>query len=104
MEIPVKKNETYMVDIIDQGYEGEGIAKIEGYTIFIPGVIKEEKCKILILKTTKSHAFGKVLEIIKPSKDRVEAECSTYQKCGGCSLRHMNYEATLNLKREIVQN
>jgi len=104
MEIPVKKNETYMVDIIDQGYEGEGIAKIEGYTIFVPGVIKEEKCKILILKTTKSHAFGKVLEIIKTSKDRVETECSTYQKCGGCSLRHMNYEATLNLKRKIVQN
>lgn len=104
MEIPVKKNETYIVDIIDQGYEGEGIAKIEGYTIFIPGAIKEEKCKILILKTTKSHAFGKVLEIIKSSKDRVETECSTYQKCGGCSLRHMNYESTLNLKREIVQN
>lgn len=104
MEIPVKKNETYVVDIIDQGYEGEGIAKIDGYTIFIPGAIKEEKCKILILKTTKSHAFGKVLEIINSSKDRVETECSTYQKCGGCSLRHMNYEATLSLKREIVQN
>ena len=104
MEIPIKKNETYIVDIIDQGYEGEGIAKIDGYTIFIPGVIKEEKCKILILKTTKSHAFGKVLEIINPSKDRVETKCITYQKCGGCSLRHMNYEATLKLKREIVQN
>lgn len=104
MEIPVKKNETYIVDIIDQGCEGEGIAKIEGYTIFIPETIKEERCKVLILKTTKSHAFGKVLEIIKTSKDRVETECSTYQKCGGCSLRHMNYEATLNLKREIVQN
>lgn len=104
MEIPVKKNETYIVDIIDQGYEGEGIAKIDGYTIFVPGVIKEEKCKILILKTTKSHAFGKVVEIIVPSKDRGEVGCATYQKCGGCSLRHMNYEATLNLKREIVQN
>ena len=52
MEIPVKKNETYIVDIIDQGCEGEGIAKIEGYTIFIPETIKEERCKVLILKTT----------------------------------------------------
>ncbi len=104
MEIPVKKNETYIVDIVDQGYEGEGIAKIDGYTIFIQGAIKEEKCKILILKTTKSHAFGKVLEIIEPSKERVETECSTYGQCGGCSLRHMRYDATLKLKREIVQN
>ena len=104
MEIPVKKNETYIVDIVDQGYEGEGIAKIEGYTIFVHGAIKEERCKILILKTTKSHAFGKVIEIITPSTNRTEAGCITYQKCGGCSLRHMNYEATLSLKREIVQN
>jgi len=104
MEIPIKKNETYIVDIIDQGYEGEGIAKIDGYTIFIQGAIKKERCKILILKTTTSHAYGKILEIIESSENRVETECSTYGQCGGCSLRHMNYEATLNLKREIVQN
>ena len=57
MEIPVKKNETYMVDIIDQGYEGEGIAKIEGYTIFVPGVIKEEKCKIFSLFQTHTLVY-----------------------------------------------
>ena len=101
---PVKKNETYIVDIIDQGYEGEGIAKVDGYTIFIPNCIKGEICKILIVKTTASHGFGKLLEIIKKSRDRAEIDCTTYQRCGGCSLRHMNYNATLNLKRQIVQN
>jgi len=50
MQIPVKKNEEYIVDIIDNGYEGEGIAKIDNFTIFINGAIKGEKCKILILK------------------------------------------------------
>ena len=104
MEIPVKKNETYVVDIIDQGYEGEGIAKIEGYTIFIPNAIKGEKSKILIVKTTASHGFGKLLEIINSSDDRIEADCNTYQRCGGCNLRHMKYDATLKLKRQIVQN
>ena len=59
MEIPVKKNETYMVDIIDQGYEGEGIAKIDNFTIFIQGAMKGEKVKILIVKVNTSHAFRK---------------------------------------------
>lgn len=103
-KIPVNKNETYIVDIIDQGYEGEGIAKIDGYTIFIPNAIKGEKCKILIVKTTTSHGFGKLIEIIEKSEERIETDCETYQRCGGCSLRHMNYKATLKLKQSTVQN
>lgn len=101
----MKKNEEYIVDIIDNGYEGEGIAKIDNFTIFIPGAIKGEKIKILIVKVTTSYAFGKILEIIKASKDRVEdVDCNTYKRCGGCNLRHMNYQKTLELKRDIVQN
>lgn len=102
--IPVKKNEEYIVDIIDQGYEGEGIAKIGNYTIFIPNAIKGETCKILIVKVTASHGFAKLLKVIQSSKYRTETDCITYKRCGGCNLRHMQYEATLNLKRNIVQN
>lgn len=61
MEIPVNKNEKYVVEIIDNGFEGEGIAKIKGYTIFVPGVLKGEKVKILIVKVLSSHAFRKSL-------------------------------------------
>lgn len=104
MEIPVKKNETYIVDIIDNGYEGEGIAKIKDYTIFIPKAIKGEKCKILIVKTTSSYAFGKLIEIIEASENRTDSDCNTYKRCGGCSLRHINYDATLKMKQEVVQN
>ena len=101
----MKKNEEYIVDIIDNGYEGEGIAKIDNFTIFIPGAIKGEKVKILIVKVTTSYAFGKILEIIEASKDRVEnVDCITYKRCGGCNLRHMNYQKTLELKKDIVQN
>ena len=104
MDIPVKKNEEYVVDIIDNGYEGEGIAKIEGFTVFISGAIKGEKCKILILKVTASHAFGKIIEIIEKSPFRVESDCGTYKRCGGCSLRHIEYDETLNMKQRMVEN
>lgn len=104
MDIPVKKNERYIVDIIDNGYEGEGIAKIDGYTIFVQGAIKGEKCEILILKVTLSHAFGKIINIIEKSKYRVESDCGTYKRCGGCNLRHIEYEETLNMKQRMVEN
>ena len=100
----VEKNKEYIVDIIDNGFEGEGIAKIDGFTIFIPNTIKGEKVKILIVKVLKSHAFGKVLETIKPSKYRKTSDCETYKRCGGCDLRHVEYQETLKMKQNAVQS
>lgn len=104
MILPVEKNKEYIVDIIDNGAEGEGIAKVDNFTIFIPGCIKGEKVKILVVKILSSHAFGKLIEIIKKSEYRVEPDCTTYKRCGGCSLRHVKYEETLKMKKEKVQN
>lgn len=104
MSKPVEKNKEYVVDIIDNGYEGEGIAKIDDFTIFIPNGIKGEKIKILIVKVLSSHAFGKILEILEKSEHRVDEDCTTYKRCGGCNLRHIDYEETLNMKQRVVQN
>ena len=104
MEAPIKKNQEYIVDIIDNGFEGEGIAKIDNFTIFVPNSIKGEKVKVLIVKVLSSHAFGKVLEIIKKSEYRTESDCGTYKRCGGCNLRHIKYEQTLKMKQNAVQN
>ena len=100
----LNKNEEYIVDIIDNGYEGEGIAKIDNLTIFIPNAIKGEKVKIIIVKVLSSHAYGKIIEIIETSKRRVPDDCSTYKRCGGCNLRHIEYQNTLEIKRDIVKN
>lgn len=100
----IQKNQEYTVEIIDNGYEGEGIAKIDNFTIFIPGAIKGEKVKILIVKVLSSHAFGKILEIIDKSEKRQDADCSTYKRCGGCNLRHIKYEETLKMKQNAVQS
>ena len=100
----VEKNKEYIVDIIDNGFQGEGIAKIDGLTIFIPKAIKGEKIKVLIVKVLTSHAFGKIIEIINPSENRVESECTTYKRCGGCSLRHVKYKETLKMKQNAVQS
>ena len=103
-KIPIQKNKEYTVSIIDNGFEGEGIAKIEDYTIFVPGAIKGEKIKILIVKVHSSYAFGKIVEILEKSKYRIEPDCATYKRCGGCNLRHIDYEETLNMKQNAVQS
>ena len=100
----IQKNQEYIVEIIDNGYEGEGIAKIDNFTIFIPGAIKGEKVKILIVKVLSSHAFGKVIEIINKSEFRQDSDCLTYKRCGGCNLRHIKYEQTLKIKQNSVRS
>lgn len=104
MVIPVEKNKEYIVDIEDNGFEGEGIAKIDNYTVFVQGAIKGEKVKILILKVTASYAFAKILEIIQKSDKRQDVDCMSYKRCGGCNLRHVKYKDTLEIKRNAVQN
>ena len=104
MEILVEKNKEYILDIINIGYEGEGVAKVDGYPIFIEGAILGEKVKVLIVKAKKSYAYGKILEIIEASKDRVEPKCKIYKRCGGCSIQHMNYRKQLDYKFERVKD
>ena len=100
----LKKNEEYIVEIIDNGTQGEGIAKINNITIFVPNTLKDEKVKIKILKVNSSYCFAKVLEIILKSEYRQEEDCECYFKCGGCNFRHINYEKSLELKKNNVQN
>ena len=100
----IQKNQEYIVDIIDNGFEGEGIAKIDNFTIFIPGTIKGEKVRVLIVKVLSSHGFGKIIEIIEKSPARQEVDCNTYKRCGGCNLRHVKYEETLKMKQNAVQS
>ena len=56
------------------------------------------------MKVLSSHAFGKVMEIIKKAESRTESDCSTYKRCGGCNLRHIQYTETLAMKRNAVQS
>lgn len=100
----LKKNEEHIVNIVDQGIDGEGIAKIDGITVFVYGAIKGEKVKIVITKVLSSFAYAKLLEVIVESESRAELDCPTFKRCGGCSLRHMEYNKTLEIKTSIVKN
>ncbi len=100
----VQINKEYIVNIEALGYEGEGIAKINGYPVFIHGALAGEKVKIEIIKVKKNYAFGRLIEIIEHSEDRVKPQCAYFERCGGCSLMHLNYKEQINFKAERVKD
>ncbi|NFF60500.1 23S rRNA (uracil(1939)-C(5))-methyltransferase RlmD [Clostridium botulinum] len=102
--IPVEKNKEYIVDISALGFEGEGIAKIDNYAIFIPEAMIGEKVKIKIVKVKKNFAYGKLIEILETSKNREIPVCDIYKRCGGCSIQHFNYDAQLEFKKNRVKD
>ena len=98
------KNQEHIVTIEGYGEGGMGVARIDGRVVFVHGALRGEKCRVLILKTLKSVAFAKVLEVIEPSGARIESDCPYFPRCGGCTYRHMSYEEELRLKKQRVQD
>ena len=98
------KNQEHTVTIEGYGEGGMGVARIDGRVVFVHGALRGEKCRVLILKTLKSVAFAKVLEVIEPSGARIESDCPYFPRCGGCTYRHIRYEEELRLKKQRVQD
>ncbi len=84
--------------------DGSGVAKCDGYTVFVKGAVVGDECKIEITKRNKTYGFGKLLEVTKPSASRIEPICPQFEECGGCTLLHTDYDTQLKIKRETVLN
>ena len=97
-----KKNDIIEVDIDAYGSSGEGIAHPEGCALFVQGTLVGERVRVLIVKLKKTYGYGKLLEVIQPSSERVIPICPVADKCGGCDLQHMSYEEQLRFKKERV--
>ncbi|MCR8644558.1 23S rRNA (uracil(1939)-C(5))-methyltransferase RlmD [Paenibacillus sp. N1-5-1-14] len=100
--LPVAKNEEYEAEIIGIGHNGEGVGRVDGFTLFIPGALPGERVLVKILKLKKQYGYGKLLKVLEASSERVNASCEIYDKCGGCQLQHLDYEAQIRWKRQFV--
>lgn len=99
-----QKNDELEVTITDQGVDGEGIGKVNGYALFVKDTVIGDECKVKIMKAKKNFAFAKLIEIITPSEFRVQEKCSVAKQCGGCQLQSMSYEKQLEFKANKVFN
>ena len=100
----MEKNEEYIVTIEDMTHDGEGVGKVDGYALFVKDAVIGDVAKVKIMKTKKTYGYARLMEIITPSKDRVQAVCPVARQCGGCQLQEMSYEAQLAFKKSIIQN
>ncbi|MCA1032906.1 23S rRNA (uracil(1939)-C(5))-methyltransferase RlmD [Bacillus timonensis] len=103
VQTAVEKNEYYEVTFEDLTHDGAGVAKIEGFPIFVPNALPDEKAKIKVVKLKKGYGFGRLVELYEKSPFRVDAPCPVYKECGGCQLQHVSYEGQLMAKQKQVK-
>ncbi|MBR5473548.1 MAG: 23S rRNA (uracil(1939)-C(5))-methyltransferase RlmD [Clostridia bacterium] len=98
----MKKNDIIELQITDITHEGSGVGKYEGQAVFVSNTAVGDKIKAHILKVNKHYAFAKAEEIISPSEHRIDIDCGVFARCGGCSLRHIDYACETSLKQNRV--
>ena len=98
-----KKNELVTVRIEHMGNDGEGIGRLDGYTLFIKDALPGDLVEAKIMKAKKQYGYARMMRILEPSPDRVEPKCALHQKCGGCQLQALSYEKQLLYKEEKVR-
>lgn len=99
----LKKNDEITLAIESVTSEGSGLGRFNGFAVFVRGAVAGDVILTHIIKVSKSYAVGIIKEIISPSGDRIEPDCSVSDKCGGCSLRSMTYDAELRFKKSFVE-
>ena len=99
----LNKNDVVTVEITDIGVGGEGIGRVDGYTLFIKDAIIGDVVEAKVMKAKKNYGYARMMEIIHPSADRVEPKCAFARKCGGCQIQEMSYERQLAFKEQKIR-
>lgn len=100
----MKKNgDKATIDIKRLGINGEGIGYLKGQVVFVDGALPNEQVIVEAYDVKEKYAKAKIIKVLKKSEDRVKPHCNIYNKCGGCTLLHFDYQAQLEAKREIVK-
>lgn len=99
----MQKNDTVVVEITDIGVNGEGIGKIDGYTLFIKDAVIGDVAEVKVIKAKKNYGYARLINVLEPSNSRVEPKCPFARKCGGCQIQEMSYEKQLEFKERKVR-
>ena len=100
----LKENSFIETEITAVTNEGSGVSRYEGMVVFTPLTATGDLAKVKVAKVGKTCIYGELASVLKPSKDRVDPDCEVFGECGGCSLRHMKYEAELREKTSWVRD
>lgn len=99
-----QKNDMVVVEISDIGNDGEGIGKVDGFTLFVKDTVVGDTVEARILKSKKNYAYARLEKVVAPSPFRVEAKCACHRQCGGCQLQVLSYEKQLEFKQKKIRD
>ena len=99
-----KKNDYVTVTIEDIGSDGEGIGKVDGFTLFIKDAVIGDTVEAKIIKSKKHYAYARLEKVLEPSPFRVEPKCAYHRQCGGCQIQALSYEKQLEFKQQKIRN
>ena len=99
----LKKNQEVSLTIEDFTKEGEGLGKYQGFPLFVKDTVIGDEVKVSITKLKKNYGYARLVELIKPSEDRVTPLCPVARQCGGCKLQQISYDKQLHFKKGLVE-
>lgn len=102
--VPVKTGMTREFLVERLGSHAEGVARADGFTVFVRGALPGEKIRARVETVKKTYATAVLTEILESSPDRTEPRCPVYDVCGGCQLQHLDYDAQLREKQRQVED
>ena len=101
----LQKNAIITLDITGMTQEGFGVGRCDDMVVFVRSAAVGDKVEALILKVNKTYAWAKISKILVPSPDRSEdLGCAVAGRCGGCTFRHITYEAEVRAKVQRVKD
>ena len=100
----MEKNDIVKVSCAALGTQGEGIAKKDNVTLFIPGFLPGERGDVRVLKVKGNVGYARLEELRTPAEVRVRPKCAVFGKCGGCQLQHLKYHMQLKFKTGLVRD
>lgn len=98
-----KKNDILTVEITDMGVDGEGIGKVDGFTLFVKDALIGDVAEVKVMKAKKQYGYARLMKLLTPSPDRVEPVCSVARTCGGCQIQALSYSKQLEFKKNKVR-
>lgn len=101
-DLPVQIGQQYEAEIIGISHDGEGVGRVNGFTLFVAGALPGERALVRVEHLKKQYGYAALVEVLEVSPDRVVPDCGIYEECGGCQLQHLSYEAQLRVKRQQV--
>ena len=98
----VKKSQVIPLEISHIAFGGKGLAKPEGFAVFVDKAVPGDVVQALITRKKKNYAEARVLELLTASSDRIDSECPYSGYCGGCKWQFLDYEKQLFYKQQHV--